>query len=45
MDQEAKLTNGDLGKQYDYFGTDVSIDDEQIVVAAKGFDLNELSLM
>ena len=38
--QEAKLTNGDLGKQYDYFGTDVSIDDEQIVVAAKGFDLN-----
>ena len=39
--QEAKLTNGDLGKQYDYFGTDVSIDDEQIVVAAKGFDLNE----
>ena len=38
--QEAKLTNGDLGKQYDYFGTDVSIDDERIVVAAKGFDLN-----
>lgn len=39
--QEAKLTNGELGKQYDYFGTDVSIDDERIVVAAKGFDLNE----
>ena len=39
--QEAKLTNGDLGKQYDYFGTDVSIDDERIVVTAQGFDLNE----
>ena len=39
--QEAKLTNGEYAKQYDYFGTDVSIDDEQIVVSAIGFDLNE----